>query len=207
MTPVSSLGPRALTGKFVSLEPLESRHHSALLEAAVSDANIWRYIPVDPERGYAGRLAATVEDNRAGRMLTFVVRRLTDNAVVGSTSYLNIMPADARVEIGFTWYRPDAQATTVNPECKYLLLQNAFAANYNRVEFKTDAKNMQSRGALKKLGAVEEGILRGHMWMPQGYFRDSVYFSVLAREWRDLKPKLEARLAAFRAEPHRASAR
>ena len=197
MTPVTSLGPRELRGKFVVLEPLEARHHAALLKAAASDANIWRYIPVDRDTGYAGRLPATVKENEDGRMITFVVRRLSDDAVVGSTSYLNIVPSDARVEIGFTWYRLDAQGGPVNPECKYLLLQNAFAAHYNRVEFKTDAKNAQSRAALTKLGAKEEGILRGHMWMPQGYFRDSVYFSVLAPEWPGVKARLEARLAAF----------
>jgi RimJ/RimL family protein N-acetyltransferase len=197
MTPVSSLGPRTLRGKFVVLEPLEERHHEALLNAAASDANIWRYIPVDREKGYAARLPDTVNANTKGTMMTFVVRRLSDDAVVGSTSYLNIVPSDARVEIGFTWYVPGAQGGPVNPECKYLLLQNAFAAHYNRVEFKTDAKNAHSRAALKKLGAAEEGILRGHMWMPQGYFRDSVYFSVLAGEWPAVKAKLEARLAAF----------
>jgi RimJ/RimL family protein N-acetyltransferase len=116
---------------------------------------------------------------------------------VGSTSYLAIQPMDARVEIGFTWYVPDAQGGPINPECKYLLLQNAFAAHYNRVEFKTDAKNTRSQAALKKLGAKEEGTLRGHMWMPQGYFRDSVYFSVLAAEWPDVKAALERRLSAF----------
>jgi RimJ/RimL family protein N-acetyltransferase len=197
MTPVSSLGPRLLRGNFVMLEPLEERHHAALLAAAASDANIWRYIPVDPANGYAARLPQTMSENAKGTMITFVVRRLADDAVIGSTSYLNIVPADARVEIGFTWYVPDAQGGPVNPECKYLLLQNAFAAHYNRVEFKTDAKNAQSRAALTKLGAKEEGILRGHMWMPQGYFRNSVYFSVLAGEWPDVKAQLEARLATF----------
>jgi RimJ/RimL family protein N-acetyltransferase len=197
MTPVFSLGPRELRGRFVTLEPMEERHHAPLLAAAASDANIWRYIPVDQEKGYAARLPQTVSENAKGAMLTFVVRRLSDNAIVGSTSYLNIAASDARVEIGFTWYVPDAQGGPVNPECKYLLLQNAFAAHYNRVEFKTDTKNARSRAALAKLGAKEEGILRGHMWMPQGYFRDSVYFSVLAGEWPDVKIKLEARLAAF----------
>ena len=100
------------------------------------------------------------------------------------------------MEIGSTWYAPGAQARPVNPEAKYLLLGNAFAAHYNRVEFKTDAKNARSRAALRKLGAKEEGILRGHMWMPQGYFRDSVYFSILAAEWPDIRSRLERRLDA-----------
>jgi RimJ/RimL family protein N-acetyltransferase len=197
MTPVTSLGPRTLKGKFATLEPLEQRHHQGLLKAAASDPDIWRYIPVDPETKFASRLPWMMKENEVGRLITFVVRRHADDAIVGSTSYLAIQPADARVEIGFTWYVPGAQGGPVNPECKYLLLQNAFAAHYNRVEFKTDAKNKRSQAALKKLGAKEEGTLRGHMWMPQGYFRDSVYFSVLAAEWPDVKAALERRLSTF----------
>lgn len=197
MTPVTALGPHTLKGKFVTLEPLEERHHADLLKCAARDSEIFRYISVVPKEGFAGRLPWIVEQNRAGHMITHAVRRNADGQVAGSTSYLAIQPADARVEIGFTWYVPDAQRGPVNPECKYLLLRNAFAAHYNRVEFKTDARNVRSRAALKKLGAVEEGILRGHMWMPQGYFRDSVYFSILAAEWPAAKAGLERRLAAF----------
>jgi RimJ/RimL family protein N-acetyltransferase len=198
MKPVTSLGPRTLRGRFVALEPLEDRHHADLVRAA-EDPDLWRYIPIDISRGFASRLPFLVEENAAGRYITFVVRRLSDNAVVGSTSYLAIAPADARVEIGFTWYVAGAQSAAVNPEAKYLLLSNAFAADFNRVEFKTDAKNLRSRAALRKLGATEEGVLRGHMWMPQGYFRDSAYFSILAAEWPDVKAQLETRLAAFAA--------
>jgi N-acetyltransferase len=196
MQSVTSLGPKTLRGRFVALEPLETRHHTDLIRAA-NDPDLWRYIPVDPGKGFAGRLPWLVEENAKGRFMTFVVRRLSDDAVIGSTSYLAITPADAKVEIGFTWYVAGAQGGAVNPEAKYLLLTNAFAAGYNRVEFKTDAKNLRSRAALRKLGAKEEGILRAHMWMPQGYFRDSAYFSILAAEWPDVKAQLEARLAAF----------
>ena len=77
------------------------------------------------------------------------------------------------------------------------MLENAFRAGYNRVEFKTDSKNARSRAALKKLGAKEEGTLRGHMWMPQGYFRDSVYFSILAPEWPQVRAALRRRLDTF----------
>jgi len=196
MTPVASLGPRTLTGRFIALEPLEERHLDELLRAA-ADPETWTYIPVDPDKGFAARLPWMVEENAKGRLITFVVRHLADNAIVGSSSYLNIAPSDARVEIGFTWYTTGARGGPVNPEAKYLLLENAFAAHYNRVEFKTDARNARSRAALLKLGAKEEGILRGHMWMPQGYFRDSVYFSILASEWPSIRTGLEKRLGAY----------
>jgi RimJ/RimL family protein N-acetyltransferase len=198
MTPVASLGPRTLTGRFIALEPLEERHHEELLRAA-ADPETWTYIPVDPDKGFASRLPWMVVENSKGRLITFAVRRLADNAIIGSSSYLNIVPSDARVEIGFTWYAATARGGPVNPEAKYLLLKNAFTAHYNRVEFKTDARNARSRSALLKLGAKEEGILRGHMWMPQGYFRDSVYFSILASEWPSVRAGLERRLGAYHA--------
>ena len=153
-------------------------------------------MPVDPKAGFARRLPWMLAENAVGRLVTFAVRRLCDETIVGSTSYLNIAPADARLEIGFTWYAAGARGGAVNPEAKYLLLAHAFAAGFNRVEFKTDARNARSRAALLKLGATEEGTLRRHMWMPQGYFRDSVYFSILAGEWPAIRDRLEARLAA-----------
>jgi len=196
MRDVESLGPRTLTGRFIVLEPHAPAHRAGLIEAA-ADPEIWRYIPIDMSKGFAGRLELIERENANGQMISFTVRRRSDNAVVGSTSYVALAPEHARVEIGMTWNRGDAQGGPVNPEAKYLLLGNAFAAGYNRVEFKTDSKNARSRAALKKLGAKEEGTLRGHMWMPRGYFRDSVYFSILASEWPEVKASLEKRLAAF----------
>lgn len=192
-------------GDFVTLEPLEDRHHPDLLDAAGNDPAMWTYLPVDPEKGLAARLPWIAAENAHGRLITLVVRRNVDGAVVGSSSYQAIHPMDARVEIGFTWYSSGAQGSAVNPDCKYLLLENAFAAGYNRVEFKADPRNARSRAALRKLGAVEEGVLREQMWMPQGYFRDSVYFSILASEWPSVKSGLMKRLAGLGAIPQDSS--
>jgi len=197
MIAATPLSPRTLAGKFVTLEPLEARHHADLLKAADSDPAIWRYISIDPKEGFAGRLPWMVEQNRKGLMITHVVRRNTDAQVVGSTSYLAMSPLDAKTEVGFTWYVPQAQGGAVNPECKYLLMKNAFESHFHRVEFKTDMNNAKSRAALAKLGATEEGVLREHMWMGQGYFRSSVYFSVLASEWPQVKASLEQRLSTY----------
>lgn len=193
MNAVEPLGPLTLTGRFVALEPLEPRHHAHLIRLAEADPTIWTYFQQD----FTSRLSILVDEMAKGTQLTYAARRLADGILVGSTSYLAITPKDAKVEIGATWYAALAQASAVNPECKRLLLENAFRAGYNRVEFKTDSKNARSRAALKKLGAVEEGILRGHMWMPQGYFRDSVYFSILAAEWPAVRTALDKRLAGF----------
>ena len=196
MKQVEPLGGRILAGRHIALEPLEQRHRAELVEAA-SDPTIWTYMPVDGSKGFAARFDWFTGEMAKGTQVTYVVRRLADGAVAGSSSYLAIAPEHAKVEIGWTWYVAAARATAVNPEAKYLLLGNAFAANYNRVEFKTDSRNARSRAALLKLGAKEEGILRAHMWMPQGYFRDSVYFSILAAEWPQVKSGLERRVASW----------
>jgi RimJ/RimL family protein N-acetyltransferase len=197
MTQVAELGPRALTGRTIALEPLEERHHHDL-RAAGADPDLFRHIPPVGDASnfdtWARHAHASVQK---GERLVYAVRRLADGAIVGSTSYLDILPRDARVEIGATWYVPAAQATSVNPEAKLLLLKNAFEAGYNCVFLKTDSKNARSRAAILKLGAKQDGILRGHMWMPQGYFRDTVFFSILAGEWPSVKAGLEKRLAAL----------
>ncbi|MEI9988897.1 MAG: GNAT family protein [Rhizomicrobium sp.] len=196
MEKAETLGGATLTGRFVALEPLSQRHHADLIAAARAPG-LFDYMPFDTRDGFASRLPWFAAENASGAMVSYAVRRLADDAIVGSTSYLAIAPEHARVEIGWTWYAPQVQASAVNPEAKYLLLENAFAKQWHRVEFKTDSKNARSRAALKKLGAREEGIFRGHMWMPQGYWRDSVYFSILASDWPRVKAGLEERLAGF----------
>ncbi len=196
MRKVEPLGGCTLAGKYVALEPLQTRHHAALIEAAQAPG-IFHFMPVSSGDAYASALDRIAQANARGEMITYAVRRIADEAIVGSTSYLALSPENARVEIGWTWYVPAAQGGPVNPEAKYLLLSNAFAKDWHRVEFKTDAKNLRSRAALKKLGAKEDGIMRGHMWMPQGYYRDSVYFAILSDEWPDVKAGLDARLAGF----------
>jgi RimJ/RimL family protein N-acetyltransferase len=102
---------------------------------------------------------------------------------------------DRSLEIGGTWYGLDYQGTAVNPECKYLLLKHAFESlGCIRVQLKTDARNPRSQRAIEKLGAVREGTLRSHMITSDGYVRDSVFYSILDREWYQVKAKLERRL-------------
>ncbi|HEX5632975.1 MAG TPA: GNAT family protein, partial [Gemmatimonadales bacterium] len=118
-------------------------------------------------------------------------------AVVGSTSYLDVVPRHRRVEIGSTWYRPDQWGTAVNPECKLMLLGHAFEVlGVNRVALVTDALNHRSQAAIAKLGAVREGVLRAHMVAQEGRVRDTVVFSIVRAEWPAVRDGLLARLAA-----------
>ena len=134
-----------LTGRWVRLEPLDAQHRDAL-RAAADDERIWAHTLVlarGPEfdRWFDDALAQRSE----GRQFPFAVRQLADEAVVGSTSYLDPVPRHRRVEIGSTWYTPDVWGTQVNPECKLLLLAHAFdVLGMNRVSLCTDARNARS---------------------------------------------------------------
>ncbi|MEO5892943.1 MAG: GNAT family protein [Ferruginibacter sp.] len=110
------------------------------------------------------------------------------NRVAGSTRYGNISFEHKRLEIGWTWLHPDFQGTGLNKACKFLLLQFAFESlGFNRVEIKTDAINLQSRKAILKIGAKEEGIFRKHQITSEGRVRDSAYYSIINEEWPLIK--------------------
>jgi RimJ/RimL family protein N-acetyltransferase len=130
-----------------------------------------------------------------GTALPFVIVELGSGAAVGSTRFGNYERIDRRVEIGWTWVGRPWQRTAVNTEAKLLLLTHAFEAlGMRRVELKTDVLNQQSRRAILRLGATEEGIFREHMVTSRGRVRDSIWFSILAREWDTVKARLTASL-------------
>jgi RimJ/RimL family protein N-acetyltransferase len=185
-----------LTGRWVQLEPLGEQHREAL-RAAAADERIWTHtlmvaLGAEFDRWFDDALA----HRSMGRQLPFAVRRLADQAVVGSTSYLDPVPRHRRLEIGSTWYTPDVWGTRVNPECKLLLLAHAFdVLGMNRVALCTDVHNLRSQAAIEKLGAVKEGVLRSHMVTQGCRIRDSVLYSIVREEWPEVKARLAARLA------------
>jgi RimJ/RimL family protein N-acetyltransferase len=185
-----------LTGWWVQLEPLGDEHRGAL-RAAADDARIWIHtlmVARGPE--FDRWFDAVLTHRSTGRQYPFAVRRRADQAIVGSTSYLDPELWHRRVEIGSTWYTPDVWGTQVNPECKLLLLAHAFdVLGMNRVSLCTDARNVHSQTAIEKLGAVKEGVLRSHMVTQGGHIRDSVLYSIVVEEWPEVKARLAARLA------------
>lgn len=186
-----------LTGRFVRLEPLAEAHREGL-RAVANDPALWAFMPLAGSgAGFDLWFDTALKTHQSGAHIAFAVRRLADNALVGSTRFLEIVPDHKRAEIGWTWYAKVAQAGPVNPECKLLLMTHAFDAGANRVELKTDARNARSRAAILKLGAKQEGIFRTHMVMPDGHLRDSVYFSIIRREWPHVRAGLAARLEAI----------
>jgi len=190
--------PVTLEGKVVRLEPLVLAHVADMTNAA-RDEGIWRYMLYGTIRSQADMrlwVKDMLERQKAGTDLPFAVIHLATGRVAGATRYLDIRPAHRSLEIGGTWYGTEFQRTAVNTECKYLLLRHAFETlGCIRVQFKADARNERSLSALERIGAVREGVLRNHMILADGTYRDSVYYSILDREWPGVKAGLEAKLA------------
>lgn len=190
------LSATTLANDYVRLEPFEAHHRTGLIAAAHADLTIFRHMPYPVAReGYTGWFDWLQQQQRDALWIPHAVFNPAGE-IVGQTCYLNIRAGDDCVEIGGTWYRPEAQGTTINPAAKLLLLGRAFACGAERVELKTDALNMQSRNAMHKLGCVFEGVMRRQMRRPDGSWRDNAWFSVIRDEWPDLKSRLEQRLAA-----------
>lgn len=189
---------KKLPGKFVDLELLEE-HHREELRTIACDKNIWIYLPHKvTDENFDAWYEKIFSKTQQGEHCPYIVKRKTDQKIVGSTRYYNIDFAHRRLAIGFTWYTKEAQGTSINPECKLLLLEQAFEKlEMNRVEFMTDSRNLHSQAAIKKLGATQEGLLRQHMILEDGYIRDSVIFSITKSDWPLAKNNLQDRLSKF----------
>lgn len=191
------LQPVTLTGRHVRLDPLQRDHLDALSEVGL-DPEIWRWTHsnVRSREEMARYIDGALRDQKRAVALPFATVELSSGKVVGSTRFGNIDRDNRRVEIGWSWIAPPWQRTVINTEAKYLMLHHSFETlGCVRVEFKTDALNTRSRQALLRIGAKEEGTLRQHMITAGGRLRDTVYFSILDREWPAVKADLERKLA------------
>jgi len=170
------------------------------LFAALDQDEVWTLVPgrpADPKQLLDTMRAA--EDT--GRYPWVVrlrrsVSSLSMGQIVGTSSYLDVHPADERCEIGFTAYTPAVWGSVVNAECKLLLLGAAFASGFGRVQLKTDIRNERSQRAIAGLGARQEGVLRRYQRRADGSMRDTVMFSILSEEWPAVRESLEHRVAA-----------
>lgn len=183
-----------LTGRFVRLEPIEERHREDLLAAAAEDPVTFRYMAADLSAGAEVWPAYLADALRPDYVAWATVDTATGRAI-GATRFGDIAPEHGRVEIGWTWIAPSHQRSATNTEAKLLQLGYAFdELGATRVALKTDGRNLRSQAAIERLGAQREGALRRHMRMPDGFIRDTVYFSILAEEWPAVKAGLEERL-------------
>jgi RimJ/RimL family protein N-acetyltransferase len=196
--PASFPVPVTLTGRHVRLEPLAVAHLGELFAAGGCDEEVWRWqggpAPQTQEE-LGGKLAALLEDAGRGEYVPFAVIHRASGQAVGWTTYMDIDVANERLEIGWTWYGRAYWRSAINTESKLLLLTHAFEdLGMGRVQLKTDHLNHRSQAAIARLGAHREGVLRRHRRRPDGTWRDTVYFSILAPEWPAAKERLAARL-------------
>ncbi|WP_299348402.1 GNAT family protein [uncultured Shimia sp.] len=189
--------PVTLTGTHVSVAPLSQAHAGDLAEASADGdlSTLW-YTFVPAPDGITDEIDNRLAQQHAGSMLPFAILDPSGKAV-GMTTYMNIDAPNRRLEIGSTWYRKSVQRGPMNTECKFLMLRHAFETlDCIAVEFRTHRLNMQSRRAIERLGAQQDGILRNHMIMPNGTLRDTAVYSIIATEWPAVRANLEHRMAA-----------
>jgi RimJ/RimL family protein N-acetyltransferase len=134
-----------------------------------------------------------LEERKEKKRFPFTIIQKSSGKICGSTSLGNISFYDKRIEIGWTWLAEPLLGSGINTHCKWALLKFAFETlAFERVEIKTDNLNERAKKALRKIGATEEGVLRSHMQMPNNRRRDTVYFSILKNEWKEVKGKFFA---------------
>ncbi|MES2535218.1 MAG: GNAT family protein [Pseudomonadota bacterium] len=189
--------PVTLKGRHATLEPLAAEHHDALVSAA-SDGELWKlwYTTVPDPDGTRAYIDKALDMRRHQNAMPFVIRDNRDGAVVGSTRYSNVDAVNRRLEIGSTWHAARVQRSGINTECKLMLLMHAFdTLGCIAVEFRTHWMNHQSRTAIARLGAKQDGVLRNHQRMADGSFRDTVVFSIIESEWPAVRRHLQHQLA------------
>lgn len=173
----------------VFLRPLMEEDSDVLFNLA-QDEDMWKYFALNlaDKSQFKKWLDSTLQDKSVGARIPFTITDKTTNKIPGSMSFLNISYHDLRLEIGSSWLGKDFRGTDVNRHSKFSMMRYAFEElNFERVEFKTDVLNERARNGLRKIGGIEEGVLRSHMTMWNDRRRSSVYYSVLKNEWPQLK--------------------
>lgn len=188
--------PTILEGTNVELIPLEKEHFEELY-AAAADKDLWTLIPTDgtDKAIFYQNYELALSERETEKQYPFVIRHKKTRKLIGSTRFFEIYPADKKLEIGWTWITKEFWGTSVNLECKLLLLTHCFEVlKTNRVQLKTKDNNFRSRKAIEKIGGVFEGILRKDKIQNDGTTRNAAYYSILDDEWEAAKQKIETQI-------------
>ncbi|MBT2200796.1 GNAT family N-acetyltransferase [Bacillus thuringiensis] len=173
----------------------------SLFTIVEGNKEIWKYLIVkmDSYQDMEQYVQVAIKGFEGETDLPFVVVDQKTNEIVGSTRLYSISNDNKTVELGQTWYHPSVHRTSINTECKYMLLQYAFEELHMlRVQIKTDLRNEKAQSAIERLGAVKEGVLRNERQLPNGYVRDAVVYSIIASEWPVIKEQLLQKLAVYK---------
>ena len=192
--------PVTLYSKTVQLEPLSIDHVTELIDA-VQDGKLYNhwYTSIPQPKNMKTEIERRLKLQDMGTMLPFAVISLKTEKAVGMTTYMNVDKENKRVEIGSTWYAKSVQRTSLNTECKLVLLEHAFEKlNCICVEFRTHFMNHQSRRGIERLGAKLDGILRSNAIQKNGTIRDTAVYTIISSEWSSVKANLEYQLVKNR---------
>ena len=188
-----------LKGSHVTLTPLKQSHSQELLIAASNNNlnDLW-YTNIPDRDSIDQYIQNAISEQENGTMLPFIVIDNKSNKIIGTTRFLNSDSDNKRTEIGYTWYAKAFHKTAVNTECKLLLLSHAFEElNAIAVELRNHFHNHQSRNAILRLGAKQDGILRSHSITQGGLIRDTVVYSIIKCEWPTVKHNLKFKLKTY----------
>ncbi|PDY83033.1 GNAT family N-acetyltransferase [Bacillus cereus] len=183
------------------LRLMDSNDVEKMFSIVEGNRDIWAYLisKMDTVQDMQQYVQKAIKAYGAGKDLPFVVVDQKKNEIAGSTRLYNISVEDKIVELGQTWYDPSVQRTSINTECKYMLLEYAFEKLHMlRVQIKTDVRNEKAQRAIERLGAVKEGVLRNERKLPSGHVRDAVVYSVIASEWPVVKERLLEKLESYK---------
>jgi RimJ/RimL family protein N-acetyltransferase len=167
----------------LQLTPLAQGHREALRDACAADRDIWHIYPISyaPERFDASFDALIAHPSR----LSFAV--IARGSLVGMTAYLRIEESAQTLEIGNSYIMPALRGSGLNSAMKQLMIDHAFACGIRRIEFRVDARNARSQAAVRKLGAMQEGLLRAERVTWNGHVRDACLFGLLAGDWASVR--------------------
>jgi RimJ/RimL family protein N-acetyltransferase len=182
-----------LENEWTFLRPMDQEDFDAFWSISGKHRDLLRYSPkqINTEDLLQAYMRAALDERSKGQRYAFTIIDKSTNRVVGSSSYMGFSETNSRVEIGSTWLDPAVQGTGLNRQNKKLMLAYAFeTCGFERVELKTDSRNMQSQKAILKIGAQYEGRMRSHTLMYDGYRRDTAYFGILKSDWPAVKTLL-----------------
>jgi RimJ/RimL family protein N-acetyltransferase len=190
---------QAMAGARVRLEPIDPELHAESLYALSHGPEIswlWDYLPHGPFADLADFTGWLEGCAGSADPLSFAVIDLQRERPSGMASYMNIVPADGRIEVGQIWYAPSIQRTPLPTETMFLMFSRVFdELGYRRLEWKCNDLNEPSKQSARRLGFTYEGTFRQHM-IVKGRNRDTAWFSMLDSEWPAVRGNMERWLSS-----------
>lgn len=182
----------------VLLRALKKEDIALLIHFSTDEPDTWKYSPakISGEDNFKKHFEDALKMKDEKKEYPFIVFDKRTKKYAGSTRFYDIQLTNQTLQLGYTWYGKDFQATGLNKHCKYLLLSFAFdEMGMERVEFRAHAGNERSIAAMKSIGCTVEGIMRKLVPMQSGGRRDTIVLSILKEEWESgVKEKLKGKL-------------